>query len=175
MKKLYTVVITFIVLFSALLSQNRNLEMPTGSTKINIEIINLEEGDPVRENDILSKIKLRLRRNGIEYHITDDDDYSVGTLVIDILIVGDNDSYAGTLQLAFIRSNFLHIGDLTNLDITINEMLDMDKPNLMAIIAYQTPITVFSGTREHIIDTIDEYLNKSLDNFSTDYIDANNL
>lgn len=175
MKKLYIPVITLIILFSSLLSQNRNLEMPTGSKKINVKVWNLLEDDLVRESDILSKAKLRLRRNGIEYNVTFDDDFSVGTLYIDILLTGDDDDYAGTLQLYFVRSNFYHFGDLIDFETTFNDMVDMNKPNLMRVKVYSSPTTVFSGSRKHMIDSIDEYLNKFLDNFSADYIDANNL
>tara|TARA_Y100001970_G_scaffold207450_1_gene252731 strand:- start:3214 stop:3741 length:528 start_codon:yes stop_codon:yes gene_type:complete len=175
MKKLYITVITFIILFSTLSSQDRNLEMPASSKKINVKVWNIEDSDLVRKNDILSKAKLRLRRNGIEYHISPDDDFSVGTLYIDILLTGDGDDYAGTLQLYFLRSNFFHFGDLIDFETTFNDMIVMNKPNLMGVKVYSSPTTVFSGGRKHMIDSIDEYLYQFLDNFSAEYIDANNL
>ena len=175
MKKLNKALIIFIIIFTPLLSQvKRELIMPEGYTKLHILVEDIRH--EVSASEIESFVKLKLRRNNIEY-------FSQGyhlnspTLYININISeGNNNVYFGNIEVNFRRSSLFQVSledYLFKPDFNFNEYRELKGRESM-IATVKDYSTIFIKTRP-ASQLIKEVLDGLLDEFISDYIDANNL
>ena len=175
MKKLNKALIIFIIIFTPLLSQvNRGLIMPEGFTKLYIFVEDIRH--EVSASEIESFVKLKLRRNNIEY-FSEGYNTDFPLLYININIgKGNNNVLYGNIAVNFRRSNLHQVlfEDFWNKpDFNFSEYTELKgRDNMIGTVeSYQA---VFNKTRP-ASQQIKEGLDGLLDEFISDYIDANNL
>ena len=175
MKKINKALIIFVIIFTPLLSQDYRLTMPEGFTKLRILV-----EDPkylVSTSEIESFVKLKLRRNGVEYFADiNSAPYQSPTLYINLNIGNSRgDLYYGNVSVNFQRNSLFHISipDMYS-DLNIIEYTQLKGrkfingstvKNYSGIFLKSPPATQY----------IKDYLDDLLDEFISEYIDANNL
>ena len=175
MKKFNKALIIFIIIFTPLLSQDKSLIMPEGLTKLGILVE--DTGNLLSKSEIESFVKLKLRRNGIEYFADfDDASFYHPTLYINLNIGRSDDIYFGNVLVALQRGalNQLSIQDMYKSDFDIKKYTKLKGREAIFganVRLYQGIFIKSSPAREYIKFSLDNYL----DQFISEYIDANNL
>ena len=175
MKKIYKVLIIYVIIFTPLLSQDYRLTMPEGFTKLKILVE--EPRRLVSSSEIESFVKLKLRRNGIEYFADiNSAPYQNPTLYINLNIgASRGDLYYGNVSVNFQRNSLYHISipDMFS-DLNIIEYTQLKGRGFIngsIVESYEGIFLKSPPANQYIKD----YLGDLLDEFISDYIDANNL
>jgi hypothetical protein len=180
MKKFNKALIIFIIIFTPILSQvlKSSLEMPEGFTKL---VILVEEPKNLfTSSEIESFVKLKLRRNGIEYFKSTEDPsftFEYPVLYINLNIgLSKGDLYYGSVRVNLQRSILFDIdfSDMNKRDFDINKYIELNGRGAI----FGAAVEDYSGTfiksppaNQYLKDYLDDFL----DIFISDYIDANNL
>ena len=169
-------IIIFIIIFTPLLSQDKRLTMPEGFTKLDILVETPRA--LFSTSEIESFVKLKLRRNNVEYFADSDDASHYHPMLYINLNIGlsGDDLYFGRLSVALDRGPLyqLSIVDMYKSDFDIIKYTKLKGREGFFGAKVKTYSGIFiksSPAREYIKDTLDDYL----DEFISDYIDANNL
>tara|TARA_B100001996_G_scaffold301502_1_gene242045 strand:- start:66 stop:605 length:540 start_codon:yes stop_codon:yes gene_type:complete len=179
MKILSKYLIALLILLSSLLSQDTNLEMPYGNTKVAV-MVEYTDSNLISDTDIESIVKLRLRRNGISVHANSDDRGEDGMLYImcNIGTLQNPDAVYGSVSFSFIRNITFELGDakFEKIDMLKYRELKGRGPIFNSRVWHTGSIFYNSKNsrndrKEHIVGIIEKYV----DNFSSDFLDANNL
>lgn len=179
MKKFNKALIIFVIIFTPILSQvSKNpLEMPRGFTKLAILV---EEPENLfTSSEIESFVKLKLRRNGVEYFRSFEDPsftYQYPVLYINLNIDRSQRDYYGSVRISLQRSSLfdLHFSDLYKRDFDITKYIELNGRGAIMGATVQNYGGIFiksSPANQYVKD----YLDNLLDKFISDYIDANNL
>jgi len=175
MKKFNKALIIFIIIFTPLLSQEKSLIMPEGLTKL---VIVAEDPDELFSvSEIESFVKLKLRRNRIEYFADSDDaPYNHPVLYINLNIMRNDNIYSGSILVSLKRGPLyqLSVQDIYKSDFDIKKYTELKGRGSF----FGAEVKKYSGifikstpAREYIKSVLDD----KLDRFISDYIDANNL
>lgn len=182
MKKFNKALIIFIIIFTPILSQvsKNSLEMPEGFTKLFILVE--EPRHLFTTSEIESFVKLKLRRNGVEYFTGENDpsfsptgEYPVLYLNLNIGL-NNTDLYYGNVEINLQRSSLfdIHFSDLYKRDFNINKYIVLNgrgSINGATVKVYSGIFLKSSPAKQYAKN----YLDDLLDEFISDYIDANNL
>ncbi len=176
MKKFNKALIIFIIIFTPLLSQvNKNLIMPDGCTKINVLVEDPRELLTISE--VESFVKLKLRRNNIEYFANfSDRKLCSPTLYINLNIAdSQGDLYFGNIELSFQRGELNQISTSDYFtDLNFYEYTRLKGRNTIFGATVKTYSTIFIKSPP-AKDRVKSILDGLLDRFISEYIDANNL
>ena len=179
MKALYKALIIFIIIFTPILSQvlKDPLEMPRGFTKLAILVE--EPQNLFTTSEIESFVKLKLRRNGVEYFRSINDPsftYEYPVLYINLNIAQSQRDYYGSIRINLQRSGLFAISfsDMYKRDFDITQYIELNGRGAINGASVQNYSGIFIKTSP-ANQYVKDYLDNLLDKFISDYIDANNL
>ncbi len=148
--------------------------MPEGYTKL--EILVEDPREVVTTSEIESFVKLKLRRNNLEY-FSQEGELGSPTLYINLNIGSSRDDlYFGNISVEVWRSSLYHltISDYYKSDFNIVQYTSLKGRSGIYGATVETYQTIFLKSPP-ASQNVKDILDKLLDQFISDYIDANNL
>ena len=182
MKLKYTFLLYLGLIISPLFSQGRSieqLEMPTDYTDIQILVDEVMGADNIISREtIQAHVKLQLRRNQIKYIKDDIVSIDHGTLYILLRLeeLKNGDVY-GHITTQFHKSNMyqITISDMFEKDFDIRTYTRKKGRGFHGVSVWTKTGLFYAPADLNPSSLIKGYISQTVDIFSSDYIDANNL